>query len=204
MLPALAGIAAGVGVVAWLLGSSAEPPPALLPIVSPRTGPVGEIRVREGERIAAGAPILLLDPAAAAPSPRLQALLEQSRQLRTELTHLPQLQADRIGLLRARLASAQRETDAHAPLAGAEFAAWESELSELLRYAREREQALHDELAAVLAAIELEAERIGLFVRASTPGTVIRLHAQRGQQLREGQTVAELHAEPLPPAIPLP
>lgn len=187
-----------------MLGSSVEPPPALLPIVSPRTGPVGEIRVREGERIAAGAPILLLDPSAAAPSPRLQALLEQSRQLRTELNHLPQLQADRIGLLRARLTSAQRETDAHGQVGHDERGAWESELSELLRYAREREQTLHDELSSVLAAIELEAEQIGLFVRTSTHGTVIRLHAQRGQQLREGQTVAELHVDPLPSAIPLP
>lgn len=158
---------------------------------APRAGLAGEVRAREGERVDLGAPLLLFDTSAAAlQSQQLQVLLEQASRLRAEIALLPSLHSDRIGLLQSRLAVARREEGSD------EVAAWEAELTELQDHALERERALHQTYTALLATIDAEAERLGLVVRSPASGTVVRMHAQRGQQLREGQGIADLLVDP--------
>lgn len=192
-LPALACFAAGLGITRWWLAPPATGSPAtgLVSVQSPRDGLASEIRAREGERVDLGAPLLLFDASAAASRSRqLQALLEQASRLRAEIALLPNLHSDRIGLLQSRLALARRGD------AQDELAAWEAELAELQDHALERERALHQAYTTLLAAIDAEAERVGLVIHSPASGTVIRMHAQRGQQLREGQRIADLLVDP--------
>lgn len=197
VLPVLASAAVGAGVTAWLLGSLSNAPPSvsLVAVLAPRAGLAGDVRVREGEQIERGAPILLFDPLASTAASQMQVLRQQLDRVRAELALLPSLHADRIGLLQSRLAEAQRTGTRPIDAAAGDLAELEAELAELRGHARERERALQGELTQLQRAIEDEAERLDLIVRAPASGTLVRLHAKRGQQLQSGQTIADLHVE---------
>lgn len=196
-LPALASAAVGAGVSAWLLGIFSTMPQAvsLVAVLAPRAGLAGDVRVREGEHVERGAAILLFDPRASTAASRMQALVQQNERIRAELALLQGLHGDRIGLLQSRLAQARRMRVETIDAPSADLAELEAELAELRAHARERERALQSELAGLQRAIEEEAERLDLVVRAPVTGTLTRLHAKRGQQLQSGQTIADLRVE---------
>jgi phage shock protein A len=148
VLPAFASAAIGAGVTAWLLGIFSTAPQSM-PLLAPRAGLAGDVRVREGELDERGAPILLFDPLASAAASRMQALMQQLDRVRAELALLPSLHGDRIGLLQSRLAQARRMGTTPIDAPAADLAELETELAELRGHARSTaaERADHRRLA---------------------------------------------------------